>query len=135
MNRATVLVGAGLAHTVVVQPFGRGAARAVAARLKPGLTHFTRPLDEHAERIEESGLGQAARKRLSFKEQRELDALPARLEALEAEQRALAEKIAGPDFYKEAAAAIKASLERVEQLQRELVAVYTRWDELESRRQ
>jgi len=80
-------------------------------------------------------IAQAARKRLSFKEQRELDALPARLEALEAEQRALAEKIAGPDFYKEAAAAIKASLERVEELQRELVAVYTRWDELESRRQ
>jgi len=76
---------------------------------------------------------QAERKRLSFKEQRELDALPAQLEALEAEQRALADKIAGPEFYKEAAQTITASLARVEALQQELMALYARWDELESR--
>ena len=74
------------------------------------------------------------RQRLSYKEQRELEALPARIEALESEQRALGQKIAGPDFYKEAADAIKASLARVDELQRELTAVYARWDALESRR-
>jgi ATP-binding cassette subfamily F protein uup len=77
----------------------------------------------------------AERKRLSYREARELDALPARIEALEAEQKALAERIASSEFYKEAAETINASLERVEALQRELLAVYTRWDELESRRQ
>jgi len=77
---------------------------------------------------------EAGRTRLSFKEQRELEALPARIEALEEEQRALAETIAGPDFYKEAAQTITASLARVEVLQQELMAVYMRWDELESRR-
>ena len=75
------------------------------------------------------------RKRLSYKEQRELEALPARIEALESEQRALGQKIAGPEFYKEAADVIKASLARVDELQRELTAVYARWDALESRRQ
>jgi ABC transport system ATP-binding/permease protein len=74
------------------------------------------------------------RKKLSYKEQRELEALPAKIEALEAEQRALAEKIAGPAFYKEEAAVIQASLARVDELHRELAGVYARWDALDSRR-
>jgi ABC transport system ATP-binding/permease protein len=75
-----------------------------------------------------------AQKRLSYKERRELEELPARIDALESEQKALGEKIAAPEFYKEGAALIKASLDRVEALKRELVAVYARWDELDSRR-
>jgi ATP-binding cassette subfamily F protein uup len=73
-------------------------------------------------------------KKLSFKEQRELDGLPAVIEALESEQRALADRIAAPDFYKEAADAIKQSLARVDKLQRELSAVYARWSELDARK-
>jgi ABC transport system ATP-binding/permease protein len=75
------------------------------------------------------------RQRLSYKEARELEALPARIDALESEQRALGRKIADPGFYKESADAIKASLARVDELQRELTAAYGRWDALESRRQ
>ena len=75
------------------------------------------------------------RKRLSYKEQRELEALPARIEALESSSARSSETIAGPDFYKEAADAIKASLARADELQRELTAAYARWDALESRRQ
>jgi len=63
-----------------------------------------------------------------------LDALPSQIEALEAEQRALNDRIAGPDFYKEPADAIKSSLDRVDAVQQELLAAYSRWDELESRR-
>ena len=40
-------------------------------------------------------------KKLSYKEQRELEALPAHIEALEAEQRELNARVAGPAFYKE----------------------------------
>jgi ATP-binding cassette subfamily F protein uup len=75
-----------------------------------------------------------SQKKLSYKDQRELEALPARIEALEGEQRALGEKIAGPSFYKEAADVIRASLARVDELQRELSAAYARWDALDSRR-
>src|SRR5205814_3138227 len=40
-----------------------------------------------------------SRTKLSYKEQRELEALPPRIEAIESEQRALENKIAGADFY------------------------------------
>ena len=58
----------------------------------------------------------AATKKLSYKEQRELDALPARIEALEAEQRDLNARIAGPDFYKAPRTDIDAALARVDPL-------------------
>jgi len=74
------------------------------------------------------------RKKLSFKEQRELDELPAAIDALEAEQRALAERIAAPEFYKEGAEAIKQALARAEALPPELAKVYARWAELDARK-
>src|SRR5581483_9971682 len=77
--------------------------------------------------------GAAGPKKLTYMERRELDALPARIEALDAEQRALAARIADPAFYKEETAAINAALERAEQVERELLAAYARWDDLESR--
>ena len=76
----------------------------------------------------------AASKKLSYHEQRELEALPARIEALEAEQRALNAKIADPSFYEEPAAVIREAVARLEALDTELTDVYRRWDALESRR-
>ena len=74
-----------------------------------------------------------ANKKLSYKEQRELDALPARIDALESEQRELNARIAGPDFYKESRDAIAAALARVDELSRELADAYTRWHALDTR--
>ena len=74
----------------------------------------------------------ARARRLSFKEQRELADLPARLEALEAEARALNERIAGSGFYKEAASSIREALARVESLKAEIEALFVRWQELEA---
>ena len=71
-------------------------------------------------------------KKLSFKEKRELDKLPALIDALESEQRELNAKIASPDFYKESADAIKESLARVDELEKTLTTAYTRWGELDS---
>ncbi len=75
----------------------------------------------------------ATPKKLTYREREELEELPARIEALEQEQRTLAAKIAGPDFYKEPADAIKQALERVESVHDELLQAMARWDELESR--
>ncbi len=72
-------------------------------------------------------------KKLSYKEQRELDGLPARIETLETEQRALAARIAAPEFYKEPGAAIAEALARVDTLANELAVVYDRWHALEAR--
>jgi ATP-binding cassette subfamily F protein uup len=71
-------------------------------------------------------------KKLSYRDQRELEALPARIEALEAEQRALGETIADPEFYKQPAAAINEALERAGAIERDLVALYARWDTLDN---
>jgi ATP-binding cassette subfamily F protein uup len=72
-------------------------------------------------------------KKLSFKERRELDELPARIEALEAEQRALGTTIADPGFYRQPPAAITAALERTQAIEHELGDLYARWDALDSR--
>ena len=77
----------------------------------------------------------STRRKLSYKEQRELEALPARIEALEAEQGALNARIAGPEFYKEAPDAIRRALARVDDLGREIAGAYARWHDLESHAQ
>ena len=73
-------------------------------------------------------------KKLSFKEQRELDELPAKIDALESEQRGLAARVASAEFYKEGADPIKQALARVDELPRELARVYARWGELDARK-
>ncbi len=70
-------------------------------------------------------------RKLSFKERAELDALPARIEALESEQAALEERLADPAFYREEGGAVATATARLGALQRELEEVYARWQELE----
>jgi ATP-binding cassette subfamily F protein uup len=70
-------------------------------------------------------------KKRTFKEERELEALPARIEALEAEKTALHDTMASPDFYKTAGAGVAEVTARLAALDGELEAAYTRWAELE----
>jgi ATP-binding cassette subfamily F protein uup len=72
-------------------------------------------------------------KKLTYREREELEQLPSRIEALEREQQALADKIHGADFYKEPADVIQASLARVEAIHDELLQALARWDDLDSR--
>ena len=74
-----------------------------------------------------------ARRKLAYHEQRELDALPGRIDALESEQQALQSRVAGPTFYKESGSAIAAALARIETLKAELHSLYARWAELDAR--
>ena len=76
----------------------------------------------------------APRKKLSYKEQQELDQLPARIEALEQEQEQLAARVASTDFYKEGAGVIKKTLARVDEVKGLLLTTMARWDDLESRK-
>jgi ATP-binding cassette subfamily F protein uup len=71
--------------------------------------------------------------KLSYKEQLEFDALPARIQALEAEQARLQAAVAAPDFYKEPSDVIAKTLARVTAIEPELDAVLQRWDALDSR--
>jgi ATP-binding cassette subfamily F protein uup len=72
-------------------------------------------------------------KKASFKEQREYEELPGRIESLETEQARLAAAVAAPDFYKRPAPEIAATLARLEALPRDIEAVIARWVELEER--
>ena len=69
----------------------------------------------------------------SYKEQLELEQLPARIEALEEEQRQLQAAVSDADFYKKPAAEIHETLGRLEELETLLLDAYTRWDALDSR--
>ncbi len=71
------------------------------------------------------------KKKLSYKDQRELDQLPARIEALETELEMLQSELGEPDFYQGDREHIEATLKKVESLQADLDAAYTRWAELE----
>jgi ABC transport system ATP-binding/permease protein len=71
-------------------------------------------------------------RKLSYKEQRELETLPAKIEALEAEQAGLHARMAEGDFYRQRGEAISATIERLESIKSELEASYERWQELES---
>jgi ABC transport system ATP-binding/permease protein len=72
-------------------------------------------------------------RKLSFKEQRELDALPPHIAALEAEQERLQGEAASPEFYKSPKDHIQAVLARIDTVQVELDAALARWIELGER--
>ena len=73
------------------------------------------------------------RVKLSFKEQSELDALPARIEALEAEQRTLGEQLGGTALYAEAPQRVAEAQARYARIEEELMAALERWEALGNR--
>ncbi|MCP5159464.1 MAG: ATP-binding cassette domain-containing protein [Gammaproteobacteria bacterium] len=69
--------------------------------------------------------------KLGYNERRELEQLPARIEALEQRQQALQMQIADPAFYKQEPETIAQRLEELRSLEAELEAAYARWEKLE----
>ena len=74
-----------------------------------------------------------AKKKLSFKEQKELDGLPAKIEANETKQRELEAAIAAPEFYRSGKAAIADTLGALEKAKTDLDGLLHRWTELEEK--
>jgi ABC transport system ATP-binding/permease protein len=73
----------------------------------------------------------AARKKLSYREQRELDALPAQIEALEQEQKAIHGELADGSLYAREAERAQRLSERSAQIDDELMAALERWESLD----
>ena len=71
-------------------------------------------------------------KKLSYKDQRELEQLPEQIERLELQQQEVERQIGDPTFYQGEQQAINRVLEQHRQLLAELEALYERWDELEA---
>jgi ABC transport system ATP-binding/permease protein len=72
------------------------------------------------------------RRKLTYKEQRERETLPGRIETLEAEQAQLHELMGDGNFYRQTSDKIIVAIERLETVNRELEACYERWQTLES---
>ena len=72
-------------------------------------------------------------RRLSYNEQRELSAMPEKIQRLETEQKQLELKLADPAFFKDDPALGTAALQRLKSLAAQLEQAYARWDELDSK--
>ncbi|MEY2688539.1 MAG: hypothetical protein RL375_2737 [Pseudomonadota bacterium] len=74
-----------------------------------------------------------ARRKLSFREQRELDELPGRIEKLEAEQKLLGAELAGTELYTRTPERIASVQTRYEAIEMELLELLERWEVLGAR--
>jgi ATP-binding cassette subfamily F protein uup len=85
-------------------------------------------------RAERTGAFADRPKKLSYREQRELDELPGRIEALESERGALQARMSEPGFYRQEKAEITGAQARLSTLDEALEQAYARWAELETQR-
>jgi len=98
------------------------------AKPAPASAHpLTRGSGGEAER------GVSLPKKLSYKEMRELESLPAEIEFLEAEQKALHARMHDPDYYRQPPDVLRADQARNAEIERLLEAKLERWTELEAR--
>jgi ATP-binding cassette subfamily F protein uup len=71
------------------------------------------------------------KRRLAYHEKRELESLPAKIEALDAELAELHVVVSQPEFYKQPASEIAQKQSQLKQLEEQLAAAYHRWEALE----
>jgi len=73
------------------------------------------------------------RAKLTYKETRELEALPGEIHALEEEQNSLVERMHAPDYYRQSPETLKADRERNQEIDRLLHEKLERWEALEAK--
>jgi len=71
--------------------------------------------------------------KITFKEERELEALPEKIKDLEEEKKHIYQSLADPAFYRSATSDVAAANSRLQALEKELAAAYLRWEYLEER--
>jgi len=71
--------------------------------------------------------------RLSYGERRELEQLPARIEALDEELETVRQRLSDPAFYQDGGERVAAATARLQELEQTLEQAYARWEDLESR--
>ena len=103
-------------------------------RQRPAKTpaEATRPRSDVARDLTESAPTPRPRK-LSFKESKELEALPGRIESLEDELSRLTAAMNDPSFYQQSRTDIQAHEERLNACQKALETAYQNWESLEAR--
>ncbi|MBX3434615.1 MAG: ATP-binding cassette domain-containing protein [Pirellulales bacterium] len=110
--------------------WNQGATSASAASARLAAVPLTSPIPA-VEPISPAAPARPATKKLSYKDQRELDALPGRIEQLETRLAEIHAEMATPEFFKQPGETI-AERQAVERsLSAELAAAYARWETLE----
>ncbi len=95
------------------------------------LAHTTTQKNEQSlQKPEDDGI--VPKKKLSYKLQRELDAIPAQIDDLETELAALHEQVSQADFYLQTTEHTEAVLAKVNTVQEQLDVLIERWAELDS---
>ncbi|KAB8059200.1 ATP-binding cassette domain-containing protein [Janthinobacterium violaceinigrum] len=92
----------------------------------------TAPASKPAVKVE-AAVPAAKQKKLSYKEQRELEELPKLIAKLEDEQSVLAAELSHPDFYKKTPAEGKRLNARVAEIEGELLEALEKWEQIEAR--
>jgi ABC transport system ATP-binding/permease protein len=105
-----------------------GAARSVGTRRDPVISPRASATIDPSSRIA------AGRSRLTFAEERELSALPARIEDLETRIETMRGRFADPSLYRDAPQDAKALGAELAQAERDLAGTYARWEALELRK-
>ncbi|TFW06141.1 ATP-binding cassette domain-containing protein [Oxalobacteraceae bacterium OM1] len=98
----------------------------VAAPAKPA-----QKLESKAAPVKEAAPAKA--KKLSYKEQRELETLPGLIAALEAEQQAISERLADPELYRQQPDEVQRLNARFAQIDEELMASLEKWEAIEAK--
>jgi ATP-binding cassette subfamily F protein uup len=75
-----------------------------------------------------------SRVKLTFKETRELESVPAKIAALETEQKKVGERLADSELYRTQPNEVKRLRERFSEIETELMTALARWEELEAKR-
>jgi len=113
---------------------GDGTWKEYAGGYSDYVRHLPAPLTRgEASASRERGVSAKPRSKLSYKETRELAALPAEISALEAEQKQLSEKMAGPDYYRQAPDVLRADQQRSAAIEALLLQKLERWEALEAK--
>ena len=86
----------------------------------------------HIEQESKTEASPKRNKKLSYKDQRELDSLPGLIDSLETDQATMQNTINDPEFFGRPAEQTQPTLDKLNQIQLELEKAYLRWDELES---
>ena len=110
------------------EPLDGESSKAAKNSLKKAPSNAAKPNSDTAEK---SLSKSATKKKLSYKDQRELESLPAKIETLESELSQLQETLADPSFYQSDNDTISQAQNQLQQLESDLEHCFERWEALE----
>ncbi|EDY86271.1 ABC transporter, ATP-binding protein [gamma proteobacterium HTCC5015] len=110
------------------EPLDGESSKAAQNSLKKAPSNAAKPNSGTAEK---SPSKSATKKKLSYKDQRELESLPAKIETLESELSQLQETLADPSFYQSDNDTISQAQNQLQQLESDLEHCFERWEALE----